>query len=77
MASKKSRMAKNGNFEYLIEYPIWVSIKKTLTGKLVLDGLNLINCIGFKENIQKLMIFAHFQELTFFGGFWTFFSNWM
>ena len=48
-------MAKYGNFEYFIEYQIWVWIKKTLTGKLVLDGLNLINCIGFKENVQKLL----------------------
>ena len=43
------------NFEYLIEYPIWVYIKKTSTVKLVLDGLNLINCIGSKENVQKIL----------------------
>ena len=55
MAFKKARMAKYGNFEYLIEFHIWVYFKKTLTGKLVLDGLNLINCIEFKEKVQKLL----------------------
>ena len=29
--------------------------QENFTVKLVLDGLNLINCIGFKENVQKLL----------------------
>jgi hypothetical protein len=41
MASKMAEMAKYGLFDYLVEYPIWVSIKRTLMGKLVLDGQNL------------------------------------
>ena len=40
--SKMAKMAKFGNFEYLARYPIRVSIKRTLTGKLVLEGQNLI-----------------------------------
>ena len=29
-------------FNYVVEYPIWVSIKRTLMGRIVLDGQNLI-----------------------------------
>ena len=36
MAYKMVKMAKYGNFEYVVEYPIWVSIKSSLTGKLAL-----------------------------------------
>ena len=32
---------------------IWVSIKRTLTGKLAVDGQNLIYCVRFEENVQK------------------------
>ena len=28
--------------DFVAEYPIWVSVKRTLTGKLVVDGQNLI-----------------------------------
>ena len=48
-----ANMAKYGHFEYLVEYPIWVSIKKTLTGKLALAGQHLIHFICLKENVQK------------------------
>ena len=47
------KMAKYGHFEYVVEYPIWVSIKRTLTGKLVVDGQNFIYCPQFQENVQK------------------------
>ena len=36
-----------------VEYPIWVSMKRTFTGRLVLDDYNLIYCIIFKENVPK------------------------
>ena len=49
-----ANMAKYGHFEYLVEYPIWVSIKTTLTGKLAVDGQNLIYCDWFEENIKNL-----------------------
>ena len=45
MASKMAIKAKYGHFEYLEEYLIWVSIKRTLTGKLAVDGQNLIYCV--------------------------------
>ena len=35
--------------DFVVEYPIWVSIKKTLMGKLAIDGQNLI----YFENVQK------------------------
>ena len=65
-------MAKNGHFDYLVEYPIWVSIKRTLTGKLALASQNLIYCIRFEENIQKPSKTECFQNSAIFGGFWTF-----
>ena len=37
------------SFVDLVEYRIWVSIKRTLAGKLVLDDL----LHSFKENVQK------------------------
>ena len=53
MASKMVKMAKYGHFEYVVEYPIWMSIKRYLMGKLVLSYQNWINCICFLENVQK------------------------
>ena len=65
-------MAKYGHFEYLVEYPIWVSIKRYLTGKLALACQNWIYCIRFLENVKKpyktecfriqlfLEVFGHF-----------------
>ena len=40
--------------QYLVEYPIWVSIKRTLTGKLAVGGQKFIYCAQFGENVQKL-----------------------
>ena len=53
MASKMSKMAKYRHFEYVVEYPIWVSIKRYWTGKLALACQNWIYCIRLKENVQK------------------------
>ena len=60
MAPKMAIMAKYGHFEYLVEYPIWVSIKRTWTGKLALAGQNLIYLICLKENVQKPPKIAEF-----------------
>ena len=38
---------------YHVKVPIFVSIVRTLTGKLVLDSQNLISCFQFEENVQK------------------------
>ena len=37
----------------VVEYLIWVSIKRTLTGKLAVDGQNFIYCVQFEENVKK------------------------
>ena len=50
---KMANMSKYGNFSFVVEYPIWVSIKRTLTGKLALDGQNYVNCPQFIENVQN------------------------
>ena len=50
---KMLKMAKYGHFEYVVEYPIWVSIKGYWTGKLALACQNWIYCIRFLENVQK------------------------
>ena len=44
-------MAKYGHFEYVVDYPIWVSIKRYWTGKLALACQNWIYCIRLKENV--------------------------
>ena len=41
-ASKMVKMAKYGHFEYVVEYPIWMSIKRYWTGKLALACHNWI-----------------------------------
>ena len=48
-----TKMAKFGNFEKLVRYPIWVSIKSTLAGKLAPAGRNLMYFLRFQENVQK------------------------
>ena len=53
MAFKMVEMAKYGHFEYVVEYPIWMFIKRYLTGKLVLACQNWIYCIRFLENVRK------------------------
>ena len=44
---------KKSKSNFVLEYPIWVSIKKTLTGKLAVDGQNFIYCVRFQENVKK------------------------
>ena len=60
IALKIAKRSKYGNFNFVVEYPIWVSIKRTLTGKLALAGQNLIYCIRLKENVQKPPKIAEF-----------------
>ena len=45
MASKMVKMAKYGHFDYVVEYPIWVSFKRYWTGKLALACQNWIYCV--------------------------------
>ena len=42
---------KKSKFNFVVEYPIWVSIKRTLTGKLAVGGRNFIYCAQFEENV--------------------------
>ena len=68
-------MAKSGHFDDLVEYPIWVSTKRTLTGKLVLDGQNLIYCIHFQENVQKPQKITESEKAPFWMVFVHFLKN--
>ena len=45
-----------------VEYPIWVYIKRTLTGKLAVDSQNFIYCVQIQENIQKQSESERFQN---------------
>ena len=74
MASKMAIIAKYGHFEYVVDYPIWVSIKKTLTGKSAIDGQILIYCIRFEE-IPKPSKAECFKNSDIFGGFCRFSFN--
>ena len=63
MAFKMVKIAKYGHFGYVVEYPIWVSIKRSLAGKLALACQNWVYCIRLKENVQKRpKIFGHFDH---------------
>ena len=53
IALKIAKRSKYGNFNFVVEYPIWVSINRTLTGKLAIDCQNFIWCVRFEENVQK------------------------
>ena len=44
---------KKSKFNFVVEYPTWVSIKRYLTGKLALACQIWIYCIHLKENAQK------------------------
>ena len=70
-----TKSSKYGNFNFVVEYPIWVYIKRTLTGKLVLAGQNLIYCIRLKENVQKPSKTERFGIQLFLGGFGHFIMN--
>ena len=75
MAFKMVKMAKYGHFEYVVEYPIWVSIKRYLTGKLALACQNWIYCISFLENVQKPFETEFFRIQLFFEVFGRFLLN--
>ena len=38
IALKIAKRVKYGNFDFVVEYPIWVSIKTTWRGNLAVDG---------------------------------------
>ena len=50
---KMVKMAKYCHFEYVVEHPIWVSLKRYWTGKLALAFQNWIYCFRFVENVHK------------------------
>ena len=72
---KMANRSKYGNINFVVEYPIWVSIKRTLTGKLAVGGQKFINCVQLKENVQKPSKSEHSQISAIFGGFWMFSIN--
>ena len=49
---KMANKSKYSNFNDVVEYPIWVSIKRTWTGKLAVDGQNIIYCPHSEGNNQ-------------------------
>ena len=50
---KYDQAIKKSKLNFVIEYPIWVSIKRTLMGKLAVAGQNFIYFVQFQENVQK------------------------
>ena len=69
IALKIAKRSKYGNLNFVVEYPIWVSIKRTLTGKLAVDGQNFIYCAQSEEYVQKLSKSWRFQNSAIFEGF--------
>ena len=63
---------KKSKFNFVVEYPTWVSIKRTLTGNFEADGQNVIYCAHFKEKVPKPSKIEHFPNSAIFGVFWTF-----
>ena len=54
------RAIKKLKSDFAAEYPIWMYIKRYLTGKLALACQNEIYCIRLKENVQKPSKIAEF-----------------
>ena len=50
---KSDRAIKKSKFNFDVEYPTLVSLKRTLTGKLTADGQNFIYCVRFEESVKK------------------------
>ena len=50
---KSDQATVKSKFNFVVEYPIWVSIKRTFTGKLVVGGQNFNYCAQLGENVQK------------------------
>ena len=65
---KMANKSKYGNFNFVVEYPIWVSIKRTLTGKLAVGGQNFIYCVQFQKRPKTLKIRA-FSDITYIRRF--------
>ena len=63
---------KKSKFNFVVEYPTWVSIKRYLTGKLALACQIWIYCIRLKENVQKHLKIVVFWKRSVLDGFWTF-----
>ena len=57
-----ANMSKYGNFNFVVEYPTWVSIKRTSTGKLAVGGQNFIYGVQLKEKV--LLIDTHIGYST-------------
>ena len=69
---KIAKRSRYGNFNFVVEQPIWVSIKRTLTGKLAVDCQNFTYCVQFQEKVQKPLKQLNSENamnLTFFGRF--------
>ena len=56
IAFKMANRPKYGDFNFVVEYPTWVSIKTTLTGKLALAGQK----IAVLRNALCWMVFGRF-----------------
>ena len=69
---KFDRAIKKSKFNFVVEYPTWVSIKRYLMGKLTLACQNLIYCLRLNKNAQKPSQTEHFRNTVIFGCFWTF-----
>ena len=52
-AKVKSVRKKKSKFNFVVDYPTWVSIKRYLTGKLTLACQNWIYCLHLNKNVQK------------------------
>ena len=66
---KMAYRSKYGNFNFVVEYPIWVSIKRTLTGKMAVNGQIFTYCPQFQENVQKPQNIADIRKRSDFEGF--------
>ena len=64
------RAIKKSKFNFFVEYPTWVSIKRYLTGKLALACQNLIYWLRLNKNVQKPSKTERFQNTAIFGCFW-------
>ena len=50
---KFDQAIKKSKFNFVVENPTWVSIKRYLTGKLEVDGQNIYYFVQLEENVQK------------------------
>ena len=56
---------EKSKFNFVVGYPLWVSIKRYWTGKLALACQNWIYFIRLKENVQKPLKIAEFWNTPF------------